>query len=182
MSPWETPPTGATEAARAALAAGIPTLLTERLRLDAPTLADFPLYAEIEGAEDEGARMAAFADYEQMVASWLLRGYGLRAIRARSDGTLLGFAPMDHERGDPEPEIGWFLREGARGRGYAAEAGRALVDEAERLGIDPVAYIGQDNAASQAVAARLGMARDAAAEAEVEGATVWRHRTTRGAS
>ena len=41
MIPWETPPAGAAAGLAAAVAAALPEILTPRLRLRAPQLADF---------------------------------------------------------------------------------------------------------------------------------------------
>ena len=56
-------------------------------------------------------------------------------------------------------EVGWHLHPDAWGRGYATEAARALLDRARANGIDVVhAVTYPENAPSQAVCRRLGMA------------------------
>src|SRR5690606_10960615 len=117
----------------------------------------------------------AWLDFAQMVASWLLRGYGPLTVTEKdgsgNDGKVVGLIPVDHEYGDPEPEIGWFLTEAAEGKGYAAEAARAVLPWLERL-FGPagfVAYVDAGNDRSAAVARRLGARRDAAAEAALPG-------------
>ncbi len=66
-----------------------------------------------------------------------------------------------HPLGDHE-EIGWRLKAGAWGKGYATEAARAaLADGFERVRLSRVfAYTSADNFASQAVMNRLGMTRE----------------------
>lgn len=61
-----------------------------------------------------------------------------------------------------EVEIGWTLRAEFRGRGLATEGARAAVDTAfAHLDVPRViSLIGPANAASMAVARRLGMRRD----------------------
>ncbi len=62
----------------------------------------------------------------------------------------------DVERDDIE--IGWHLHPDVWGRGYATEAGAAMVTRAWALGLREVhAETRPDNAASQAVCGRLGM-------------------------
>jgi RimJ/RimL family protein N-acetyltransferase len=63
--------------------------------------------------------------------------------------------------GWPGTEIGWTLHPDARGRGIGVEAARAAMDFAcDALGwTDVIHIIDPDNAASAALAARLGSAR-----------------------
>ena len=59
-------------------------------------------------------------------------GYGFWAVIRRSDGEFLGWVHLRPEPDSPEdePELGYRLRRSAWGRGYAAEASRAVVDRA----------------------------------------------------
>ena len=59
-------------------------------------------------------------------------------------------------------ELGWLLYDGYEGQGYATEAAAALRDWAfGTLGLETlVSYCDPDNAASIAVAERLGAVRD----------------------
>jgi RimJ/RimL family protein N-acetyltransferase len=60
-----------------------------------------------------------------------------------------------------EVEVGWHLHPEHQGRGLATEAARALLGAADEAGVgDVLALTDLDNAASQAVARRLGMADD----------------------
>jgi RimJ/RimL family protein N-acetyltransferase len=183
--PWETPPTGAAAATASAVASGIPVIETERLRLRAPRVADFDTYAAIftsDRARHIGgpySREEAWGDFTQATALWTLRGIGMWSIEARADGTLLGFAYLWQEYGDPEPEMGWMLTAAAEGQGYATEAARAMLPLALRLfgpgGV--VSYIDATNAPSLRVAGKLGARRDPAAEHGLgdPDLTVWRH-------
>lgn len=82
----------------------------------------------------------------------------------RSDSRL-GFAlmkPIPFSEGiaaeQPDIEIGWHLHPSAWGAGFASEAAQALVDHARAGGLQRlVAVTNPANAASQAVARRLGM-------------------------
>jgi RimJ/RimL family protein N-acetyltransferase len=176
---WETPPTGAAATLAAEVRASVPELVTPRLRLRAPEVADFDAYARF--ATSERARFiggpmtreAAWLDFAQMVAGWLLHGHGVWSVERRDDGALLGFLPLVHEAGDPEPELGFLFLTEAEGRGYAREAAEAARGFAfDRLGWPSVvSYIDPGNARSISLAERLGARRDGT-EA---GSLVFRH-------
>ncbi|TNC46801.1 GNAT family N-acetyltransferase [Rubellimicrobium rubrum] len=169
------------------LCALVPALETERLRLRAPTLADFPAWAEIlcspRSVHMDGpyTRDEAFTEFAATVGSWLLRGHGPWTIESRASGEVLGFVCLNMEPSDQEPELGYFLREGAEGHGFAAEATFAARAQGWALGLPSlVSYIDPPNARSVALAERLGARRDRQAEAALagtgsEGALVYRH-------
>ena len=85
-------------------------------------------------------------------------GYGLAAVQERGGG-FYGFVGLARHRWRPdEVEIGWRLARSAWGRGYATEAARAWVAAAPGLGLDHlVCFVAPDNAASLAVARRVGL-------------------------
>ena len=157
----------------ARLQAMLPVIETERLRLRAPRIDDFAAYAGIVAGErgryvlEEQTREAAWYDFTNMVATWLLRGHGMWSVERRADGMLIGFVLIGFEPGDHEPELGYMLTETAEGQGYAGEAAAAARDYAfGRAGLDRlVSTIDHGNTRSQALARRLGGARDAEAEA-----------------
>lgn len=172
--PWEAAPSGPAAALAAAVSAPVPGITTTRLRLRAPRIADFPAYAEIttggRGLHIGGpfTREEAWLDFTQMVAGWLLRGYGAWAVERLSDGALQGFVLLNHEFGDAEPELGFLFRAGAEGKGYAFEAAQAARHFA--FGIlkwaSVVSYVDAANDRSIRLAERLGAVRDAAASDE----------------
>jgi RimJ/RimL family protein N-acetyltransferase len=182
-APWETPPAGAAAALAARIAAGVPRLETPRLVLRAPRIEDFRVYAAIvdgpAGAHLGGPsdREALWLDFAQMVAGWLLRGAGLWAVERRADGRLIGFLPLNHEFGDPEMEIGWFLVPEAEGQGFAREAAEAARRFAfDRLGLPTlVSYVAEDNRRSIRLAERLGAAREAGRHPGDPAVLVFRH-------
>jgi RimJ/RimL family protein N-acetyltransferase len=101
------------------------------------------------------------------LAHWEQHGFGPFALQAREGdwaGELLGFAGVAHPSFLPalahRPEIGWRLARRAWGRGLATEAALAARDHAfEVLGLAAlISIIHPDNARSQRVAAKLGMA------------------------
>jgi RimJ/RimL family protein N-acetyltransferase len=138
---------------------------TDRLRLraaaegdveDLVRLHDDPLVAEYLGPRDRDW-------YEWRVAAsieeWSERGYGFVVVEDAA-GRFLGRTGLKYWPEFGETELGWVLRPEARGRGYATEAGQALLDWGFE-GFDfpyVTAMIRPGNAASVAVAERLGMA------------------------
>jgi RimJ/RimL family protein N-acetyltransferase len=88
---------------------------------------------------------------------------GLFAVETREDGRFVGFVGLAEPRFEaaftPCVEIGWRLTRGAWGKGYATEAGRAVLAHAfGTLGLDEVvSFTAALNLPSQAVMRRLGM-------------------------
>jgi len=79
----------------------------------------------------------------------------------RPVGTLLLLPLSDDDGPTGQVEIGWHLHPDFQGKGLATEAARAVFTRAGEAGIDRVLAITDlDNAASQRVAERLGMADD----------------------
>lgn len=173
MRPWELPPDPPAAGVAARLAAQVPAITTERFRLRAPRIGDFPVYARflldepLSDATSQTARREAWLDFCQLAAGWLLRGIGPWTVESRAGGAPLGAAVLNHEYGDPETELGWVVAEGAEGRGIATEAaGAARAHAFATLGLTTlVSYVDPANARSAAVALRLGAVRDPAAEA-----------------
>lgn len=169
-------------------AALVPEVETARLRLRAPRLDDFPIYARFplyalfgrDGAaavRDQRA-LAGWLDFCQLVAGWALRGFGPWTIEPRDGGAALGAVIINHEFGHPEPEIGWVATPEAEGRGLITEAALAARDQAfGPMGFKTlISYIDAGNARSVAVAERLGARRDPAAEAALgNGCLAYRH-------
>jgi RimJ/RimL family protein N-acetyltransferase len=130
--------------------------------------------------EDVDLLHAMFADPEHMrfypatldragTEAWIGRqleryetdGYGLWVAERRSDGGFVGtIGPALQEvEGERHVEIGWHVRPGLKGRGYAPEAGAAVRDWAfATLDIDHViSLILPENTPSARVAEKLGM-------------------------
>ncbi len=142
------------------------SIATERLRLraaakddveDLVRLHDDPLVAEYLGARDrEWYEWRVEASLEE----WSERGYGFVVVAEAVSGRFLGRTGLKYWPQFGETELGWVLRPEARGRGYATEAGQALLDWGFE-GFDfpyVTAMVRPDNAASIAVAERLRMA------------------------
>lgn len=146
--------------------AGTTVLETERLLLRrwrqedlepfAATNADPEVMHHFATGPLDRERSDALARYAD--ACFEVHGFGLAAVAGRSGG-FCGFVGLHRHRRRPDDvEIGWRLARGAWGRGYATEAARAWVAAAPGLGLDRlVSFIAPANAASLAVARRLGM-------------------------
>lgn len=140
------------------LKAGRPTLRQVR-REDAAFIAR-------EGGRREVARMCALIPSPQPVLSaegfvLIMRareqisGDVLRLIESE-DGERLGLAGL-HPRGDGAFEFGYWFAPRAWGKGHATRAGRLMLDEARRRGIETIlAGHYQDNPASGRVLEKLG--------------------------
>jgi RimJ/RimL family protein N-acetyltransferase len=89
-------------------------------------------------------------------------GHGLWLVEDRATGAPVGQIglALQEVEGEQLPEIGWLLHRPFWGRGYATEAGGATRDAAfGRWGYPRViSLIRPENAPSQRVAERLGMA------------------------
>jgi len=97
---------------------------------------------------------------------------GLFAVEVQETGDFIGFVglavPAFTAHFTPCVEIGWRLARTAWGKGYATEAGRAVLTHGfETLGLDEiVSFTTRANLRSRAVMERLGMTRDLAEDFE----------------
>ena len=110
-------------------------------------------------------RLESDAKFDRYAAAFETVGFSRLALE-RLDGAFLGYVGVmpiwpTHPVA-PGVEIGWRLVRSAWGAGYASESARAaLRDGFQRQGWDEVlSYTAPDNIRSQAVMARLGLARD----------------------
>lgn len=139
-------------------------LTTKRLELRFPTRADRPRFVALfqdpafmvfadGGALDEPAASARF---DRMLRRAESSPTSKRPIVERSTSSVVGYVGTDEldVDGVREAEFGYRLVPEARGRGYATEAGRALLQLVgpERL----VVVIHVDNAASIRTSEKLG--------------------------
>lgn len=97
---------------------------------------------------------------------WVLRGYGLYAAEEKATGIFLGRVGLINPEGWPGLEAGWMIAREHWGRGFATEAGAAVVRMAyQTLGATHViSLIRPDNLASIRVAEKLGGVRDSTIE------------------
>ena len=183
--PWEAAPSGPAADLAARLGALVPRLETPRLVLRVPVIGDFEAFREIfesPRALHMGGpfdRSGAWDEFTECVSGWLLRGHGAWAIEEKATGAVLGFTLVHMEYGDREPELGWFLRQEAEGRGIALEAAAAAKAHAlDTLRLPAlVSYIDAPNLRSIALAEKLGAWNDAQAAAEFgpDAPLVYRH-------
>jgi RimJ/RimL family protein N-acetyltransferase len=179
-APHERPIPGPAADFAATLAAQLPVLETDRLRLRAPELSDFDAWAEIftgpAGPHLGGpfTRDDAFTEFAATCGLWLLRGHGLWTVEPKAGGDVLGFVLIGFEPGDQEPELGYLFRPVAEGHGFAAEAVTALRDHAfSDLRMDRlISYIDPANRRSTRLVERVGAVR----ATDFDGAEVWVHR------
>jgi RimJ/RimL family protein N-acetyltransferase len=151
-------------------------LTTPRLLLRQWQDEDLDRWAELNADPQVRRYFGTLLDREQSAGSLehfrtelAQRGWGWWAVELRSEHRFLGFAgldPVDPEMPFGGVEAGWRLHRDAWGHGYATEAGRAVLRYGfEELGLTEVlAVIAAGNTPSRAVAERLGMVHDPAAD------------------
>ena len=126
------------------------------------------MYADEEVMADYGgplSRAQSDAKLDRYAAAFDACGFA-RCALMRKDGAFLGYVgvmPIDPRHpAAPGVEVGWRLVRAAWGHGYASEGARAaLRDGFARHGwTEVLSYTAADNLRSQAVMARLGLARE----------------------
>lgn len=123
--------------------------------------ADPLVMADLGPVKDAAASDAALARHD----GYRHEGLGFLAVERREDGAVIGFCGL--KRGDPpnpiagEVEAGWMIARPFWRRGYALEAMTAVFDWGWASFAMPriVAITSARNLKSQAMMARLGMAR-----------------------
>ena len=144
---------------------GLPVLETERLTLRGPQAFDWPAFRAYRASDrtaftgGKKTEIQAAEQFASFFGHWVLRGFGRLIAEDRSTGEPLGhFGPMQWE-GGAEVELTWSLwTAAAAGRGLATQAARAMRNWTfGPLGLRQArAEVHSDNAASHAIAHRLG--------------------------
>lgn len=118
-------------------------------------------------------RAEAETALQALEGHWQLHGFGLWAVVEQATDALVGRVGLWHPPGWCDVELAWLVDRSRWGRGYGTEAARAaLAYGFDQQGLDRVvSLVPVGHAASERVAARLGMA-----PAEP---TDWRGRTVR---
>jgi ribosomal-protein-alanine N-acetyltransferase len=118
--------------------------------------------------EARDALAAKLAHYEE-------HGFGMLAVIDRADGSVLGYAGLQHMEGGPEVEVGYYLARRSWGRGLGTEIARASVEHGFGvLGLERiVAVVRPGNAASKGVLAKAGLRFDHRAHHYGEDVEVW---------
>jgi RimJ/RimL family protein N-acetyltransferase len=161
----------------------IPAFESPRLLLRAFKPDDFEPMAQFYASEVSRpyggpcARDEAWRKFAVYSGHWVLRGYGPWALEVKDSGAFVGLCGMWFPEGFPEPEISWALIPGQHGKGYATEAARRALQAAyEDFGWKTaVSVIATDNAASHAVAQRLGAKVESRIAFRGAQADVYRH-------
>jgi len=143
-------------------------LETERLRLRQWREDDVgPLFAFYTDPVSEGIYGAGVTREEvwrriaMRIGHFHLRGYGLWAVEEKASKSFAGYAGLHYPLGWDDVEVGYGIAPEHRRKGYAAEAAIRARDYGYEIGIPRlVSYIQPTNAASIAVATRLGAKPD----------------------
>lgn len=118
------------------------------------------------------------------VRQWILwnvdnyrsHGFGLWAVILKEENELIGDCgiTLQNIEGNLLPEIGYHIRNGYCGKGFATEAAKACIDFAfGTAGFDAVySYMKEDNIPSRRVAEKSGMAFVRCFQKNIDGHTV----------
>jgi len=166
-----------------AMPVDVPTLDTDRLLMrefrgdDFEQMAGFyadPISRFYGGPCDRQEAWRKFAMYP---GHWALRGFGPWALELKATGEYLGLCGLWYPDGWIEPEITWALLPAHHGNGFATEAARRALRAAyDDFGWSTaVSVIAVDNAASMAVATRLGATIEREVEYRYGRANLYRH-------
>ncbi|MEV7143632.1 GNAT family N-acetyltransferase [Streptomyces tauricus] len=137
---------------------------TERLLLRPLRGADLDAFVELHADPQVNRFVGAYSAPQarerlaEIERQWDERGHGLCAIELKSSGAFVGRSGLQYLEQFGEVELGWTLRAGHWGRGYATEAARACLDWGFATLDDEyfTALIRPGNDASVKVAERLG--------------------------
>ncbi len=162
-----------------------PEIRTRRLTLTPFALHQLDAFARLFGdAQTQryvggiGGAVGRTLAYQRMAVfsgQWRLYGFGTYAL-SDEEGHFLGYAGLWFPHDRPDIEIAYGLLPGARGKGYAAEAVRAIRQTAEACGCPAlVSYIARDNEGSRRVAASAGATIDGALRMGDTVADIWRY-------
>jgi RimJ/RimL family protein N-acetyltransferase len=95
---------------------------------------------------------------ERYQAAYQAHGFGMWVVEAKEGSAPLGMAGLVRREGLEHVDIGYAFLPTARGKGYAQEAARGVLDLAARQGIAPVvAIVSPGNKNSIRVLERLGL-------------------------
>ena len=142
-----------------------PVLDTPRLSMRPPRAEDFEAWAEFvaDGVATRYlggpvTRSVAWRSFLTMAGAWAVQGFAMFSVIEKSSGRWIGRVGPWYPEGWPGTEVGWGIVSDRWGRGYATEAAIASIDWVfDVLGWTEVIHvIDIDNAASQAVARKLG--------------------------
>lgn len=150
--------------------------LTERLELRPPEEGDRSRFVELFCDDDfmvfsggTHTPESASARFDRMLERAAELPFAKQPVVERSSGVIVGYSGVDRYtfEGRERLEYGYRLVPSARGRGYATEAGRALLDVAEATWAgELIAMIDPRNTPSAKVISKLGFSWWKRAEVE----------------
>ena len=161
-----------------------PILETARLTLRGPLQSDLPEFTRfmtssprMRAQKETISKEQAWFAFLTGIGHWQWHGFGFFTLVARGQSLPLGRVGLLKHSNWPKVELAWHLFEGAEGKGYATEAGRAVRSWAfQAHGLSQlVSYIDCNNTRSQAVAKRLGAETDGARAGHERNAEIWTH-------
>jgi RimJ/RimL family protein N-acetyltransferase len=122
-------------------------------------------------------RNDAWRTLAYVAGHWLLRGFGFWSVVEKASGKAVGYCGPYYPLGWPEPEIGWGIYPGFGGKGFATEAAKASLHFAyqQLKWTTAISLIADENAASKAVAQKLGATPDYKFDYRGYTSTVFRH-------
>lgn len=142
---------------------------TSRLKLRQWTADDFKPFALFYSDETNARYVGGKKDAEQawrhmalQVGHWVLKGFGYWAVDEKSTGEFVGSVGLWKSPAWPELELGYWIVEDHRGKGYALEACQHSIEFARHdlNASSLVSYIDPSNAPSIRLAERLGASYD----------------------
>ncbi len=112
-----------------------------------------------------------------MVGHWQIRGYGPFAAVDSTNGQVIGAVGLWYPNDWPEPEIKWALLRRFWGKGFAAEAARAIQGPALRYfgGVAPISFINAENLPSIRLAVAIGAELENSVEFRGSAWHIYRH-------
>lgn len=143
----------------------MPELETERLALRLWKEADFEkfaaYYADADNAKYVGGQKTldeAWRHFALQIGHWQIKGFGYWAVDEKNSGNFIGCVGLWQLAGWPELELGYWLLNEHRGKGYAREAALKSREYAREVLKAPslVSYIDPNNAPSITLAESLG--------------------------
>ncbi len=118
---------------------------------------NFIRYVADRGVRTEEAARAYLHD--RVIASYKEHGFGMGAVRLKDSGETIGMCGLVNRDGLEDIDIGYGFLPKSRGKGYALEAGLAVMEMGrEDFGLHRIlAIIHPANTGSRALAEKMGM-------------------------
>lgn len=158
---------------------------TDRLRLRQWSAQDIEPYARFFSDADRARHFGGMRNVDDawrhmamMIGHWQLNGFGYWAVEELDSAAFVGCVGLWKSVEWPELELGYWIDDRQRRKGFAEEACRASIRHARETLKSPslVSYIVSDNLPSQQLAAKLGASYEQTIELVEQGPhLVYRH-------